>query len=68
VAANFEGADHEHLRRHELAVHEEFVDLIERRQAAEAQNFWHQHLKNSKAAPGHGSLRTVLDLYSGVGQ
>jgi hypothetical protein len=62
-AADFESVDHDDLRQHETAVHEEFVDLIERRQAAEAQNFWDGHLKNSKAASGRGGSRTVLDLY-----
>jgi DNA-binding FadR family transcriptional regulator len=64
VAADFESADHDPLRRHETAVHEEFVDLVERRQAAEAQVFWYEHLRNSKAAMGNGGgSRTVLDLY-----
>jgi GntR family transcriptional repressor for pyruvate dehydrogenase complex len=63
VAADFEGVDHDDLRQHETAVHEEFVELIERRQAAEAQIFWYEHLKNSKAVSGRGGSRTVLDLY-----
>jgi len=66
VAADFESADHDHLRHHELTVHEELVDLIQHKQAARAQAFWHEHLKNSKAAPGQGPSRSVLDVYSGV--
>lgn len=66
VAADFESADHDHLRRHELAVHEEFVDLIARRKADKAEIFWHEHLKNSKAASGQGGSRSVLDVYGGV--
>lgn len=59
--------EHDPLRTAALKEHEDFVNLLETRQEADAEAFWRAHLQtNAENLLGDSGPHTVLDLYSSL--